>query len=107
MSGYQTYLVETFRNPGEPTDAKIRVRPLARQGVSTSLRVECNRNMRKRNPVGTIFRITAKLTSREGGTPFLYSHYSSNYDVLNRGDVVALIKRKKISSSAIHRLMYQ
>lgn len=90
MGSYKQYLVETFRNPGEPSDATIRVRPLDGQGVSTGLRVECNREMRHLYPVGTIFRITAKLTSREGGTPFLYSHHSSDFDVLNSGEVEML-----------------
>ena len=99
MNDYQTYFVETFRNPGEPSDAKIRVRPLKGQGIPVDLRVECNREMRKRHPVGTKFKITAKLTSKEGGKQFLYSHYNSDYDALTDEEIEGLLpeyKKKKV-----------
>ena len=82
MRGYQEVIVETFINKGESTDAKIRVRPSAGQGFPTSMRVECSRSMRKNYPVGTRFKLQMKLTSKEGGTEFLYSHYNSSYEVL-------------------------
>lgn len=81
---YQYLLVETFiPDQHEPTDAKIRVRPLPGQGVPTSLRVECNRKMRELYPVGTIFKIKAKLIDKEG-SDFIYSHYNSSYEVLSK-----------------------
>ena len=79
---YQYLLVETFKPTiHEPTDAKIRVRPLPGQGVPTDLRVECSRSIREKYPVGTVFRIWAKLTDMEG-TDFIYSHYKSPVEVV-------------------------
>ncbi len=82
MRGYQEVIVETFINNGESTDAKIRVRPVAGQGFSTFMRVECSRSMRENYPIGTRFKLQMKLTSKEGGTEFLYAHYNSDYEVL-------------------------
>jgi hypothetical protein len=36
-----------------------------------------------RHPVGTKFRIYAKETDREGSPPFLYTHFSWPYEVLD------------------------
>ena len=35
------YIVETFRNPGEPSSAPVRVRPCSGQDLSLSIRAEC------------------------------------------------------------------
>ena len=40
--------------------------------------------MRTSHPAGTVFRITGKLTDREGGTPFLYTSYRWAYTVVSR-----------------------
>lgn len=46
------------------------------------MNVECSRDMRKRFPTGTRFRIYAKEISREDGTPFLYTHFSWPYEIV-------------------------
>jgi len=84
MSNYQEYLVTTFRNPGEPSSSKIRVRPLTGQGLPKDMRVECSQDMRKNHPVGTIFLIEATLKSKEGGKPFLYSSYNWSHKIVTR-----------------------
>lgn len=38
--------------------------------------VECSKSLSNAHPVGTLFKIRAIITSKEGGTPFLYSRYS-------------------------------
>lgn len=38
--------------------------------------------MRKAYPIGTKFRIYAKETDREGGKPFLYSHFDWPFEVV-------------------------
>jgi len=43
---------------------------------------ECPKAMRS-YPIGTTFQIKAKITDREGGTPFIYTHYSWPFYVLN------------------------
>ena len=60
----------------------IHIRPVAGQGLDTKMRVECPREMRHNWEVGTRFRVKAKVTNREGGIPFLYSHHSWKFEVL-------------------------
>lgn len=96
-AAYFYVAVETFTPcPPEPTWADIRVRPLEGQGISTSLRVECDRFlMRHRFPIGTVFILKAKLTDREGG-PFLYSYFDWDYCTIDRQTADILIKQKNI-----------
>jgi hypothetical protein len=65
---------------------KVHVRPLPGQCFPVYLHVECGRAMRENYPVGTRFRILAKLTDREGGGEFLYTSYRWAYEVLWRPD---------------------
>ena len=85
--GYRFYIVKTHRNSGEESDAKIRVSPIAGQGLPTSMKVECSRSMRKEYPVGTLFRLKAKITDKEGGTPFLYSPPHWEYAVVSENEI--------------------
>ena len=83
---YRTVIVETFY----PSDTSgrhgpVHVRPAKRQVFPQDLFVECSKDLidTKRFPVGTKFRLSAKLTDREGGTPFLYSYYGWGYEVVS------------------------
>jgi len=88
-------IVETFHNPGEPSSAKRRVRPLPGQGFSTELRVECSRTMRLSADVGSLFRLWVKLTDKEGGTPFLYSNPRDPWEQVTPAEAKALIAKAK------------
>ena len=81
-SQYQQVVVETYaaKKPGK--SSRIHVRPVEGQPFPTAMDVECSRSMRKNHPVGTRFRIYAKETDREGGKPFLYSHFDWPYEVV-------------------------
>ena len=94
MSHYRKVAIETFRNPGEPSSASIRARPLAGQGLSTSMRVECSSTMRKNYPVGTVFVVEAQLIDKEGGSQFLYTHYNWPYEVVAKNIVEQRIRSK-------------
>ena len=61
---------------------KVHVRPLPGQGLAQDLHVECSKRLTKDYPVGTRFRITAKLTDREGGGEYLYSYFRWPVEVL-------------------------
>ena len=61
-------IIETFRQYGEPSGKLVRARPLAGQGLPTSTRVECARRIRVDYPVGSLFKVWATVTDREGGT---------------------------------------
>jgi hypothetical protein len=94
MGHYQNIAIESFENPGEPSGASVRARPLPGQGLDTNMRVECSSKMRKNYPVGTVFIIQAQVIDKEGGTPFLYTHFNWPYSVVTRLEAEAKIKNK-------------
>jgi hypothetical protein len=62
---------------------KIHMRPVAGQPLfPPHLFVECSRTLLKNYPVGTRFRIKAKLSYMQG-TPFIYSYFGWPYQVLS------------------------
>lgn len=75
--------VETFIAPPGPYNSPIRVRPVEGGKYPPDTVVECSRSLRKSYPVGTRFLLESKLTSKEGGKPFPYSHYNSNFKVIS------------------------
>lgn len=62
---------------------KIHIRPVAGERFSQDLHVECSKALTKNYPAGTKFRIKVKLTDRENGGEYLYSHYKWKYEVLS------------------------
>ena len=86
-------IVETYKPVGENSGSKIRVRPLSGQWAEPCLKVECSRAMREKYPVGTKFKINAKIIDREG-TPLLYSHYNSEYEVISSEDAKSFIAKQ-------------
>tara|TARA_B100000446_G_scaffold170667_1_gene177395 strand:+ start:141 stop:431 length:291 start_codon:yes stop_codon:yes gene_type:complete len=93
MSFYRKVVIETYRNIQGGSSKSIRARPVAGQGLDTSMNVECSSGMRKSHPLGTKFLLEAKLTDREGGNSFLYAHYNSPYIVLSDSEAAEYIKK--------------
>ena len=62
----------------------VHIRPVAGQEYSTRLHVECSKSLSHNYPVGTRFRLKAKLTDKEGGGEFLYSYFGWRYEVLGK-----------------------
>ena len=61
----------------------IHIKPISGQEPYTEdMHVECSKVLSDDYPVGTKFKIKAKITNKEGGKPFVYSHYSWDYEVL-------------------------
>ena len=89
---YAYYVIETYRAAGEPSANAIRARPLPGQSLSADLKVECPVKMREGHKVGTKYKIRAKITDREGGTPFLYTSYHWGYTVLNDEQVAQFMR---------------
>ena len=80
---YRSILVETYRvAPTSGRHGDTHVRPLASEGLPAGIHVECPRSIDRNYPVGTRFRIRAKLTDRLGGAQYLYSHHSWAYEVV-------------------------
>ena len=84
---YVNVIVESYR-PTVLTGLRgpIHIRPIEGQPFQTHLRVECSMDLvdPAKYPVGTRFRIQAKLTDRLGGGEFLYSYFGWPYDVLGQ-----------------------
>jgi len=85
---YRQVMVESFRpSSTSGLHGEIHVRPLAGQpGISTTLKVECSKELSRQYPVGTQFELTAKLTDREGGGEYLYSYFRWKYKVIHKGN---------------------
>lgn len=94
MSEYRQIVIETYENLNEPAAERIRARPVAGQGLPTSLKVQCSTRIREKYPVGTKLLITAKVTSREGGTPFLSTHHSWEHRVLTDAEAMVFINQR-------------
>ena len=86
LEGYEWVEVESFV-PGNTggLHGKVHIRPVGGGAYPSDLRVECSKKLSdtKRYPLGTRFRIWAKLTDREGGGQFLYSSWQWKYDVVS------------------------
>jgi hypothetical protein len=63
---------------------KVHIRPCASQDYPANMHVECSKSLSKNYPVGTRFRIRAKLTDRQGEGDFLYSYFGWKYEVLDK-----------------------
>jgi hypothetical protein len=64
-------IVETFLNPGEPSNAVFRVRPILGQAFPPSMRVQCSRAMRHAFPLGSKFRLPVRLVKPDHNGQFL------------------------------------
>lgn len=87
------YYIETVPHYTGGSKESIRARPLPHQGLDVTMFVECSTKMRRSQPVGTIFEIQATVTSKEGGTPFLYTSYRWPYRVVSRAEAEELIRQ--------------
>lgn len=80
-SGYEYIIVESF-NPRVKSTNPTHIRPILGQGIySTEMMVECSRKLLT-YPIGTRFKIYAKITNREGGTDFIYTNYNWLFEVI-------------------------
>ena len=95
MSDYREIVIETYHNRGEPSRRGIRARPLPGQGLPVDLKVECSSSMRERHAVGTRFIVGCKLTDREGGAPFLYTHHQWPYRVVTHSEAEEFIRTQQ------------
>jgi hypothetical protein len=82
---YQLVEVESYL-PAKTSGlhGKVHIRPCEGQGFPRNMHVECSKSLSRNYPVGTRFRIRAKLTDREGEGDFLYSYFGWKYDVLSK-----------------------
>lgn len=81
---YREVVVESFRPLATSgLHGPIHIRPVKGQGLLETLHVECSKDLSRNYPVGTKFKIKAKLTDRESGGEYLYSYHGWAYKVLS------------------------
>lgn len=74
---YQYIIAQSVRCNNGVQHGDIHVRPIPGQYPYTSdMFVECPNSMKRDYPVGTKFRIRAKIIDREGRTPFIHIIHS-------------------------------
>lgn len=81
---YQMVLVESYIPSAKSgLHGKVHIRPVAGQlGIPEGLHVECSKSLTSDFPVGTKFRVKAKLTDREGRGEYLYSNFRWPVEVI-------------------------
>lgn len=81
---YKYIIVESVRCNNGVQHGDIHICPIPGQYPFTpDMFVECSNSLKQDYPVGTRFRIKAKITCKEGGNPFIYSHYTWPFEVLD------------------------
>jgi hypothetical protein len=65
----------------------LRIQPMAGQAFAPTLPVHCARRLSDpaQYPAGTRFLLSAKLSDRKGGPPFLYAYHGDAVVVLSAG----------------------
>lgn len=80
---YRAVVVESYAPDSTAgLHGPIHIRPVAGQGLPRTLQVECAKSLSRDYPVGTKFRLKAKLTDREAGGEYLYSYHGWRVEVL-------------------------
>lgn len=82
-NSYDYVVVESFV-PEQRSGLRgmVHIRPVAGGRYPATLHVECSKKLSRDYPVGTKFKLWAKLTNRDGGGEYLYSHYNWPYEIL-------------------------
>lgn len=94
---YRDFALEATPNYGS-SNADVRVSPLPGQGVPTSMKVECPRSMRSHLTKDTVVILRCQITCKEGGTDFLYAHFSSPYKLVSREEAEEMIAHGELES---------
>jgi len=70
-------------------DGGIKICPIPGQAYSPELNVHCSRAMTdtEQYPLGTSFLVSAKMTDRQGGTPYLYVYPGDPVKVMSPNEV--------------------
>jgi hypothetical protein len=80
---YEMVLVESYiPNEKSGKHGKVHIRPALGSGYSADLQVECSKALSRDFPVGTKFRLQAKLTDRKCGGEYLYSSFRWKFEVV-------------------------
>jgi len=89
---YRDVAVESVEEGG-----RVVLRPVSGQAYSWDLQVQCSQRLRDTSvyPLGTSFLVSAKLTDRQGGTPYLYVFHGDPVVVLSEQQLDAFINDRR------------
>jgi hypothetical protein len=92
-----TYREVAVESAVDPRSGRVRIRPVSGQAYATSLRVQCARALSdpERYPVGTRFLVSAKLTDRLGGEPFLFVWHGDPVRIMSAAQTRRFIEERK------------
>ena len=83
VNPYVSVIVESYLPDNTSgLHGKIHIRPIKEEKFSQNIHVECSKKLSTEYPVGTKFKIRAKLTDREGAGDFLYSYHAWPFEVI-------------------------
>ena len=84
---YRFVIVESYR-PASTSGLRgdIHIRAVTGQGYRENMHAECSKALVRDHPVGTQFRLKARLKRKQGGRPFLYSHFTWPYEVVTKDE---------------------
>jgi len=89
---YKEVAVESALDPwtGQP-----HIRPVSGQAFSSAMRVHCSRQLLDlaRYPLGTRFLLSAKITDRLGGEPYLYAWHGDPVVVMTRARLKTFLEQ--------------
>jgi hypothetical protein len=90
---YRYVVIQTYRAVAEASPHSIRARVLPGQDLPETMRVECSSKMRESHPVGTRFKIKAKI-KQTSNDPHLYTSYQWEYETMSAAKATAFIRAK-------------
>lgn len=89
---YQNIIVESFVCSAQSgRHGTVHIRALLGQGIPQDLMVESPKSMRRAYPVGTKFKILAKLKRRDE-TPFLYTSWQWAFEIVSDKEAARFIQ---------------
>jgi hypothetical protein len=81
--GYEIIIVETCRGPARGHHGEIRVQNVPDEIFPEVMLVRFPKKVREAHPIGTRFRVYARLVPNESGeTPFLHTNHAWEFEVL-------------------------
>ena len=85
----------------DPRTGALKIQPMAGQAFAPTLPVHCSRKLSDPAlyPAGTRFLLSAKLTDRKGGPPFLYAYHGDPVTALTSAEAktfLAAFRRGRI-----------
>ena len=95
---YRDVIIETYTHTGGSSKHLIRARPLPGQGLSTTMRVECSSKMRDIHPIGTLFKVRAKIKCTDQ-SPHLYTSWQWPYEIVSNQTAAGFVAKKDWSES--------